>query len=115
MSKMASGEDRTVASGGFRVAARGREEPFDGDNARMSTTAGALLNIMSVRQAMHEAGTTHPHPSVAAATRQLVSKLTLLSADEAVEIRYETEPMRAWYVRCRTGEVLAELDTREGQ
>jgi hypothetical protein len=39
----------------------------------------ALLNIMSVRLAVQESGTTKPLPSVVLATRQLVKKLSVLS------------------------------------
>lgn len=75
----------------------------------MSTTAEALLNIMSVRLSMQEAGTTKPHPSVVLATRQLVEKLSVLAPSESVEISYTLEPFHARYVRIQTGEVLAEI------
>ena len=75
----------------------------------MSTTAEALLNIMSVRLAMQESGTTKPHPSAALATRQLVQKLSVLAPSESIEISYTLEPFHARYVRSQTGEVLAEI------
>jgi hypothetical protein len=79
----------------------------------MSTTAEALLNIMFVRLAMQEAGTTKPHPSAALATRQLVEKLSALAPSEVVEVSYTLEPLHARYVRIQTGEVLAEILERE--
>jgi hypothetical protein len=78
-----------------------------------TTRAGELLRIMSVREAIHEERRTHPHASVVAATRLLVSKLNLLPPDELIEIKYEVDPIRAWYLRCQTGEVLAEIDTSD--
>ena len=78
-----------------------------------TTRAGELLRIMSLREAIHEKRRTHPHSSVVSATRQLVSKLSLLAPDELIEIKYEVDPIRAWYLRCQTGEVLAEIDTRD--
>ncbi len=67
---------------------------------------------MSVRESLHEEGKVPRHPSVVSATRQLVSKLSLLPPDELIEIKYEDDPIRAWYIRCQNGEVLAEIDTR---
>lgn len=58
----------------------------------MSTTAEALLNIMSVRLAMQESGTTKPQPAVAQATRQLVQKLAALAPSERVDISYTVLP-----------------------
>lgn len=77
-----------------------------------TTRAGALLRIMSVRESLHEKRKVPRHPSVVSATRQLVSKLSLLPPDELIEIEYQDDPIRAWYLRCQTGEVLAEIDTR---
>jgi hypothetical protein len=68
---------------------------------------------MSVRESLHEEGRVRPHPSVVSATRELVSKLSLLPPEERIEIKYEVDPIRAWYLRCHTGEVLAEIDTRD--
>jgi hypothetical protein len=79
----------------------------------MSTTAEALLNIMSVRLSMQEAGTIKPHPSGVLATRQLVEKLSVLAPNESVEISYTLEPFNVRYVRIQTGEVLAEILERE--
>jgi len=84
-------------------------------NGHKLPLANELLRIMSVREAIHEKRRTHPHRSVVSATRQLVSKLSLLPPDELIEIRNEADPIRAWYVRCQTGEVLAEIDTRDEQ
>lgn len=75
----------------------------------MSTTAEALLNIMSVRLAIQESERTQPHPSVAFATRQLVQKLSALEPGERVELSYTLEPLHVRYVRSQTGEVLAEI------
>ena len=77
-----------------------------------TTRAGDLLRIMSVRDSLHEQGKVPRHPSVVSATHQLVSKLSLLPPHELIEIKYEDDPIRAWYLRCQTGEVLAEIDTR---
>ena len=77
-----------------------------------TTRAGDLLRIMSVRESLHEQGKVPRHPSVVSATHQLVSKLSLLPPDELIAIKYEDDPIRAWYLRCQTGEVLAEIDTR---
>lgn len=79
----------------------------------MSATAEALLNIMSVRLAMEESGTTKPHPPASRATRQLVQKLAALAPDENVDISYNLGPFHATYVRRQTGEVLAEILERE--
>lgn len=75
----------------------------------MSTTAEALLNIMSVRLSIQVSGRTKPHPSVALATRELVQKLSALAPGERVEISYTLEPLHVRYVRSQTGEVLAEI------
>lgn len=75
----------------------------------MSTTAEALLNIMSVRIVMQESGMTKPHSAVVIATQQLVQKLAALAPSESVEISYTLEPLHARYVRSQTGEVLAEI------
>lgn len=80
----------------------------------MSTTAEALLNIMSVRLAMQESGTTKPQPAVAQATRQFVQELAVLAPSERVDISYTVQPFHATYVRGETGEVLAEIPEREG-
>jgi len=78
-----------------------------------TTRAGELLRTMSVRESLQEEGKVPRDPSVLSATRQLVSKLGLLAADELIEIRVvEVDPVRALYLRCQTGEVLAEIDTR---
>lgn len=80
----------------------------------MSTTdARSLLNIMKVRESMHDDGVTHPHPAVRAATRQLVSKLSVIAPDERIEVSCEMSPFHARYVRELTGEVLAEIQIDE--
>jgi len=75
----------------------------------MSTSVGALRNIMTVRLAMQDSGTTKPHPSVVKATRQLIEKLAVLDPTESVEISYIVEPFHVKYIRAQTGEILAEI------
>ena len=80
----------------------------------MSTTdARSLLNIMKVRESMHDDGVTHPHPAVRAATRQLVSKLSVIAPDERIELSCNMSPLHARYARELTGEVLAEIQIEE--
>ena len=83
----------------------------------MSTTAGALLNIMTVRKGLQDDGLVHPHPSVVVATRQLVLALKTLPADDRIDIEIENEsdPLRAKYIRSQTGEVLARIDTSKAR
>jgi len=76
----------------------------------MSTTdARSLLNILSVRESMQDDDITHPHPAVRAATRQLVSRLSVIEPEEHIEVSCEVNPLHARYVRALTGEVLAEI------
>ena len=75
----------------------------------MSTTAQALLNIMSVRLQMQTEGRINPHPAVRAATEQLVQKLSELAPDENIDIALHTGSAFAQYIRSATGEVLAEI------
>jgi hypothetical protein len=59
---------------------------------------------------MQVEGTTHPHPSVVNATKQLVDKLFTLNPEEAIGIAvFEENPLHARYIVARTGEVLAEI------
>ena len=81
----------------------------------MSTTAGALLNIMMVRKELQDDGLVQPHPSVVIATRQLILALQTLPVDDRIEIDNESNPLRAKYVRSQTGEVLAQIDTSEAR
>jgi len=74
----------------------------------MSTTARALLNIMSVRLSMLESGVTKPHSVVAEATRQLVKRLSLLTPDEVIQVTYTESPLHVQYIQQSSGEVLAE-------
>lgn len=74
----------------------------------MSTTSRELLNIMSVRLAMLESGVTKPHPVVAAATRLLVERLSLLPPDEVIEVTYTESPLHVQYTKQNSGEVLSE-------
>ena len=62
---------------------------------------------------MHDDGVTCPHPAVRAATRQLVSKLSVIAPDERIEVSCEMSPFHARYVRELTGEVLAEIQIDE--
>ena len=78
----------------------------------MSTTdVRSLLNIMKVRESMQDDGITHPHPAVRAATRQLVSRLSVIEPEERIEVSCESAS-RA-YIRALTGEVLAEIQIDE--
>jgi hypothetical protein len=74
------------------------------------TSAKSLLRIMTIRHSMQVEGTTHPHPSVVNATKQLVDKLFTLNPEEAIGIAvFEENPLHARYIVARTGEVLAEI------
>ena len=75
----------------------------------MSTTAQALLSIMSVRLQMQATGVINPHPNVQAATKQLFQKLSALAPDENIHIALHTGTAFAQYIRTATGEVLAEI------
>lgn len=77
----------------------------------MSTNAGALLNIMLRRLEMHKAGTTNPAETIKVATEKLVNCLSKIDPSEAIEIKLENNtPIRAKYIRSKTGEVLAEIN-----
>ncbi len=56
---------------------------------------------------------THPHPAVRAATRQLVSRLSVIEPEERIEVSCEVNPLHARYIRALTGEVLAEIQIDE--
>ena len=59
---------------------------------------------------MQKAGTTNPAETVKVATEKLVSCLSKVDPSEAIEIKIEkNDPLRAKYIRCKTGEVLAEI------
>lgn len=80
----------------------------------MSTTAQALLNIMTVRLKMQEDGTISTARSVKDATRQLVSQLVPLSPEEDIEVLVvERDPLHARYIRTKTGQILAEIHGQE--
>ena len=48
------------------------------------------------------------HWLISASTRRLNQISVRLQDVE--EIKYEVDPIRAWHLRCQTGEVLAEID-----
>jgi hypothetical protein len=80
----------------------------------MSTTdVRSLLNIMKVRESLQDDGITPPHPAVRAATRQLVSRLSVIEPEERIEVSCEVNPLHARYIRALTGEVLAEIQIDE--
>ena len=58
---------------------------------------------------MQDDGITQPHPAVRSATRQLVSRLSVIEPDERIEVSCEVDPLHARYIRVQTGEVLAEI------
>lgn len=77
----------------------------------MSTDVKSLLNIMTVRLAMYDAGTIHPARVVFDATRTLVGRLHDLESTEAIEVHIlGRDPLLLQYIRVETGEVLAEID-----
>jgi hypothetical protein len=67
---------------------------------------------MTIRHSLQLEGRSHPHPSVVEATRQLVEKLAQLDPTETIDIIVVAEnPVLAQYIRAKTGELLAEIDT----
>ena len=58
---------------------------------------------------MQDDGVTQAHSAVRAATRQLVSRLSLIEPDERIEVSCEVNPLHVRYIRALTGEVLAEI------
>jgi len=75
------------------------------------TDAGSLLNIMAIRLAMAEAGTTAPPEHVVHEIRKLVSKLKSLESDAKIDISIlSRNPLRIQYMDAQTGVILAELD-----
>ncbi|NJA08196.1 hypothetical protein HC024_21035 [Methylococcaceae bacterium WWC4] len=76
----------------------------------MSAIAKDLLQIMTVRLKMQEAGITSPSQSVRDATKQLVAKLEAVAPDEEIEVAIiNNDPLYAKYIRTKTGQVLAEI------
>jgi hypothetical protein len=75
-----------------------------------STTVEALLDVMSVRLKIQEAGITNPSESVRDATKLLVAKLSKIDGKEQIEIDAEQgrEPLDR-YIRISTGEILVEI------
>jgi len=80
----------------------------------MSTNAGTLLDIMSLRLEMQKDGTTNPHAIVKKATQTLVTELSQLEASEKIEIViHSNNPFYAQYIRTKTGKVLAEINENQ--
>ena len=78
----------------------------------MSATVKSLVDVMTLRLAMIDAGTISPSESVVEATRTLVKNLGEIDSNEEIDVSIlQKSPMRAQYIRTRTGEILAEIDT----
>jgi hypothetical protein len=76
----------------------------------MTTTAKALLQIMTVRLGLLDDGVIRPTESVALATRKLVENLRSLQIEDEIEIEIlERDPLWAKYVHKESGRVLAEI------
>lgn len=74
----------------------------------------SLLQTMTIRRAMQVEGITHPHLSVANATKQLVEKLATLDPTEAINVVILAKnPVHAQYIRAKTGELLAEIQMED--
>ncbi|CAM8632104.1 hypothetical protein MCEZEM1_03337 [Comamonadaceae bacterium] len=77
----------------------------------MSGPVKSYLDVMSVRLGMIDAGVIFPSRSVADATRKLVQRLGELDPEEEIEVSIaRTEPLKAKYIRIKTGDLLAEID-----
>jgi predicted GTPase len=75
----------------------------------MTTTAKALLNIMTVRLDLQNRGISHPQPSMQLVTQQLVDRLSKLEPNDCIDIKTHTGNAYAQYIHVATGEVLAEI------
>ena len=76
-----------------------------------SATVKSLFDVMSIRLAMIDAGTISPSKSVADATRKLVLALSELDSNEEIEVSIlQRNPIKAQYIRVKTGAVLSEID-----
>jgi hypothetical protein len=80
----------------------------------MSTTVKSLVDVMSFRLAMIDAGTISPSKLVVEATRKLVQELGELDSNEEIEVLImQRDPLMAKYIRTKTGAVLAEIDATQ--
>lgn len=76
----------------------------------MSTTAQALLDVMTTRLRMQEKGVTNPPKSIGDVTKSLVSQLAALPPDEPIQVVVlRKQPLHAQYIQEQTGLVLAEI------
>jgi hypothetical protein len=80
----------------------------------MSATVKSLADVMSFRLAMIDAGTISPSKLVVEATRKLVQELGELDSNEEIEVSIsQRDPLKAQYIRTKTGVVLAEIDATQ--
>jgi hypothetical protein len=76
----------------------------------MTTTAKALLQIMTVRLGLLEDDVIHPVRPMAVETRELVESLRSVQRDDEVEVEIlERDLHQAMYVHKESGRVLAEI------
>ena len=76
----------------------------------MSTTAQALLDVMTTRLRMQENGVTNPPQSIRNVTKSLVSQLAALPPDDPIQVVVlRKKPLHAQYIQERTGFILAEI------
>ena len=77
----------------------------------MSATVKSLADVMGLRLRMINAGTIFPSELVVEETKKLVQKLGELDPNEEIEISIlQKAPLKAQYIRTKTGAVLAEID-----
>ena len=77
----------------------------------MSATVKSLADVMAFRLAMIDAGKISPSKLVAEATRKLVQELGELDSNEEIEVSIlQRDPLKAQYIRTKTGAVLAKID-----
>lgn len=77
----------------------------------MSTTVKSLGDVMALRLAMINAGTISPSKLVVEATRKLVKELDEIDSNEEIEVSIlQKSPLKAQYIRTKTGAILAEID-----
>jgi hypothetical protein len=80
----------------------------------MSATVKSLADVMTVRLAMIDAGSISPSKLVVEATRKLVQELGKLESSEEIEVSIlQRDPLKAQYIRTKTGVVLAEIDATQ--
>jgi hypothetical protein len=76
----------------------------------MSTTAQALLDVMTSRLRMQENGVTNPPQSIRDVTKSLVRQLAALPPDDPIQVVVlRKRPLHAQYIQEHTGFVLAEI------